>query len=129
MDNELQHLIAKRDIAHRIALDSNDKLSSDWKDFRTARNICKSKMREKMKIYFLDKTQSSFGVPRKFWNFYKSVVKTKKSSPTNLVTNIKNTHGTNSQNCKEAADILIKNSFNLSFNDFKFFFFLIYQFY
>ena len=45
---------------------------------------------------------------------YKSVVKTKKSSPTNLVTNIKSTHGTISQNCKEAADI-----FNDHFGYFK----------
>ena len=105
-------MIAKRDNAHRIALGSYNILSSDWRDFRTARNICKSKMREY--IYFLYKTQSSLATPRKFWNFYKSVVKIKKSSPTNLVTYIKSTHGAISRNCKEAMDI-----FNNYFGNFK----------
>ena len=105
MDKELLYLIAKRDIAHGLARNVVDKKSCEWHNFRVARNLCKSKMRQKMKSFFLNKTQSFFGSPRKFWDFYKTVIKTKKSRSSKLITNIKNSDGKSSQNCSEAAEI------------------------
>ena len=61
MDNELLYL---RDIAHGIARGVTDKESCEWHNFRVARNLCKSKMHQKMKEFFLNKTQSFFGAPR-----------------------------------------------------------------
>ena len=114
MDKELLYLIAKRDIAHGLARNVIDKESCEWHNFRVARNLCKSKMRQKMKSFFLNKTQSFFGSPRKFWDFYKTVIKTKKSRSSELITNIKNSDGKSSQNCSEAAEI-----FNAHFGNFK----------
>ena len=71
-------------------------------------------MRQKMKSFFLNKTQSFFGSPRKFWDFYKSVIKTKKSRSSDLITNIKTSDGKSSQNCCEAAEL-----FNSHFGNFK----------
>ena len=67
-----------------------------------------------MKSFFLNKTQSFFGSPRKFWEFYKSVIKTKKSRSSELITNIKAADGKLSQNCSEAAEF-----FNNHFGNFK----------
>ena len=67
-----------------------------------------------MKLFFLNKTQSFFGSPRKFWNFFKSLIKIKKSRSSELITNIKKSVGKFSQNCSEAAEI-----FNVNFGNFK----------
>ena len=77
MDKELLYLIAKRDIAHDLARSVPDKDGDEWHNLRVSRNLCKSKMRQKIKSYFLNMTQSFFGLPLKFWNFYKSVMKNK----------------------------------------------------
>ena len=68
MDKELLFFIVKRDIAHSCARSVTDKESCEWHYFRIARNLCKSK---KIKSFFLNKTQSFFGSPRKFWDLFK----------------------------------------------------------
>ena len=67
-----------------------------------------------MKSFFLNKTQTFFGSPRKFWDFYKSVIKAKKSRSSELLTNIKASDGKSSQNCSEAAEF-----FNVHFGNLK----------
>lgn len=52
-DKELLHLTIKRDISHRIAVDSKTKHdSNEWMIFREARNKFKLLMRVKMTEYF-----------------------------------------------------------------------------
>ena len=78
IDKELLFLIAKKDHLYKIAVNSgNDRSAQAWENFRAARNTYKSKMRQKMENYFLDKTCSNFKSSKKYWSFYKSVVKTK----------------------------------------------------
>ena len=62
-------------------------------------------MRQKMTSFFLNKTRSFFGSSRKFWDFYKSVIKTIKSRSSDLITNIKTSDAKSSQNCSEAAEL------------------------
>ena len=62
MDKELFYLIAKRDIAHGIARSVTDKKSCEWHNFR----VSSLKWRQKIKKFFLNKTQSLFGAPGKF---------------------------------------------------------------
>ena len=45
LDKELLYLITKCDIAHGLARNDVDKQSCEWQNFRSARNLCKSKMR------------------------------------------------------------------------------------
>ena len=70
MDKELLYLIAKRIIDHGLARNVVDIESCKWHNFRVARNLSKSKMRQKMKLFFLNKTQSFFGSPLKILDFY-----------------------------------------------------------
>ena len=81
----------KRDLLHAAAVKSKTSRfdSINWDRFRAARNMYKSTMRKKMKNYYSDKTASYFGSSKKFWTFYKSVVKTKKISSLSSVKNIK----------------------------------------
>ena len=69
-------------------------------------------MRQKMKSFFLNKTQSFFGSPRKLRDFYKSIIKTKKSRSSELITNIKASEGRSSQN--SSTTILVTSNFQKS---------------
>ena len=82
-----------------------DKESCEWLNFRIARNLSKSKVRQKRKAFFLNKTQSFFGSPRKFWDLIVGY-KTKKSCSSELITNIKTSDGKSTQNCSKAAQFL-----------------------
>lgn len=109
VDKEILKLIIIRDRLHDKAIKSDEsRVSSEvWQRYRDARNTCKSKMRTKMNDYFRDKTTSFFKSSKKFWDFYKSVVKTKKSSSNSKITNIKLSDGTI---INDSADIA--NKFN-----------------
>ena len=98
--NALGYLMlrAKRDIAHGLNRSVPDKDSGKWLNLRLLRNLRKSKMRQKMKSYFFNKTQSFFGSPRKFWDLYKSVIETEKSRSSEFITNIDSSDGKSSQN-------------------------------
>ena len=67
-----------RDIAHGIVRSVTDK--KVWMALFPGRKEFKSKMRLKMKEFFLNNTQSFFGAPLKFLDFYKSVIKIKNLS-------------------------------------------------
>ena len=69
-----------------------------------------------MKSFFLNKTQHFLDLLANFSDFYKSVIKTKKSRFSDLIINIKTSDGKSSQNCSEAADF-----FNSHFGNFKYF--------
>jgi len=87
MDKEIRDIISMRDRLHTLA-SSFEKSHSIWESYRTLRNECKSLMRRKMKQFYEAKTTKSFGSSKKFWDFYKSVVKTKKSKNTQLISKI-----------------------------------------
>ena len=70
-------------------------------------------MRQKIKSYFLNKSQSFFLVPKILG--LKSVVKTLNLSPSQLITHIKASDGKLSQNFTEASDF-----FKNHFGNFKF---------
>ena len=89
IDSELLELIAAKDHLHKAAVNSGTSQDSTvWKAFITARNIYKSSMRKKMTIFFHNKTSSYFKSSKKFWSFYKSVVKTKKGSSDKPINNL-----------------------------------------
>ena len=75
-DDELRYATYERNRIHSFALNypSTDPI---WDRFRQFRNRCKSMNRKKMCAYFKDKSISHFKTNKKFWTFYKSVIKTK----------------------------------------------------
>ena len=62
--------------------------------------------------YFNEKQSSNFGSSKKFWTFYKTVVKTKKSSQSTLIPNI-----IDSNNISYNSPTDIANTFNLHFTN------------
>ena len=72
VDSELRNLFKWRDKLFSKAL-KEDKTRSGplWMEFRDARNICKSKLRAKMVLFFQTQTLGNFDGPQKFWDFYK----------------------------------------------------------
>ena len=89
MDKELFYALKQRDIKHALfVMSGSDKLSDEWNEFRVSRNYFKSLSRSKMKDFYSDKICSKFKSPKDYWAFYKTVVKTKKSSTSSSVTNL-----------------------------------------
>ena len=74
--------------------------------------MCKSLLRKKMIEYFKGKQSSHFGSSKKFWNFYKAVVKTKKSNDSQLIPNI-----VDSNNISHTLPTDIANIFNYHFTN------------
>jgi hypothetical protein len=115
IDSELLELIAAKDHLHKAAVNSGtSRDSTEWKAFITARNIYKSSMRKKMTIFFHNKTSSYFKSSKKFWSFYKSVVKTKKGSSDKPINNLKSDDGS-----LVSENKLIVDQFNKFFGNFK----------
>lgn len=115
-DKEMHHLTAKRDIAHSIAVGSNNSKrdSKEWDTYREIRNECKSTLRKKQTEYFRDKNGAFFGNSKKYWQFYNSIVKTKKDSDRTSISNIKLSDGAEIQDRQQ-----ISNEFNRFFGGFK----------
>jgi len=86
-DDELRKLTNERNRVHSFAYDfpPSDPI---WDRFRQIRNKCKSMNRWKMCEFFKDKSTSYFKTNKKFWAFYKSVIKTKNSSNNQTIGNI-----------------------------------------
>jgi hypothetical protein len=84
-DDELRKLNNERNRIHSFAYDfpPSDPI---WDRFRQIRN--KSLNRWKMCEFFKDKSTSYFKTNKKFWAFYKSVIKTKNSSNNQTIGNI-----------------------------------------
>lgn len=128
VDKELSYLMLKRDKLHEIAVESKtNKLDSiEWFNFRQARNACAAMFKKKMIEFFSDKTASNFKSSKKYWEFYKTVVKTKKSSVTNI-NNIRLDDDTTVQDSNEMANVFNQHFTNLlaktevSENDAKFY--------
>ena len=90
MDKELWYALKKRDINHALfVMSGSDKWSEEWTEFKTSRNHFKSISRRKMKEFYSDKICAKFKSPKDYWSFYKSVVKTKKSSSSSSFTSLK----------------------------------------
>ena len=87
VDAEMRKLFQERDRLHSFAT-GFPKSDPIWDTYKACRNFCKSRLRRKMFEFYSDKSTSYFKSSKKFWAFYKSVVKTKKSSDTQLITNI-----------------------------------------
>ena len=92
VDAEMRRLFQERDRLHSFATEF-PKSDPIWERYRECRNFCKSKLRRKMFEFCSDKTTSYFESAKKYWAFYKSVVKTKKSAGAHLITNIINAIG------------------------------------
>ena len=69
--------------------------------------------------YFSNLTQSSFGSPQKFWDFYKKVVKTKKSSDKNKILCVKDQLGVQKYRAADIADVLNKHFASIKLDDTK----------
>lgn len=54
--------------------------SIEWSNFKEQRKVVQTMSRAKMTDFFKEKCSKSFKAPKKYWSFYKSIVKTKKSS-------------------------------------------------
>ena len=67
-----------------------------------------------MKGYFANKSQSYFESLRKFWDFYKPIVKTKKSSKQGALSNIMTSDGNMKTSLKDIANV-----FNFHFSNFQ----------
>ena len=95
VDAELHFHLALRDKLYAIAIDSNtNRLDSmEWTKFRAQRGTTQKMFRAKMTEYFREKCCTNFKSSKKYWAFYKSVVKTKKSVASKSVNSI-NTNGT-----------------------------------
>ena len=87
VDDEMRKALQERDKLHTYASDF-PKSDPIWENFRACRNSCKSMLRRKMFAFYSDKTSSYFKSSKKFWAFYKSVVKTKKSSVNQIIPNV-----------------------------------------
>ena len=108
-------MIAAKDHLHKAAVNSGTSRDSTvWKAFITARNIYKSSMRKKMTIFFHNKTSSYFKSSKKFWSFYKSVVKTKKGSSDKPINNLKS-----DDSSLVSENKLLVDHFNKFFGNFK----------
>jgi hypothetical protein len=113
MGLELRNEIQARDKLHSLAC-SFPKNHSIWNTYRELRNSCKSLLRSKMNAFFLDKTTKFFKDSKKFWSFNKMVVKTKKSSETQLFTKItEQESGTTFSTTTEMANAFNKHFTNL----------------
>ena len=78
-DTELKNKFKFRNYIRALAISILDDRSSDiWVKLRKVRNECKSLLRKKMVAFFADKTPKAMQNSKKFWNLYKSVIKTKK---------------------------------------------------
>ena len=99
VDAELHFHIARRDKLHAIAIDSNTNRldSAEWLSFRAQRSRTQKIFREKMTEYFRDKCCANFKSSKKYWAFYKSVIKAKKSIATKSISSI-NSNGIFDQN-------------------------------
>ena len=117
-DGELKQLFNLRDKLFSKAL-KNDKSRAGplWSEFRNMRNICKSKLRLKMTEYFSKKTFESFGSPQKYWDFYKSVVKTKKTSSNNKILCLKDPQNVHKYRSEDLADIFNRHFTNIKNGD------------
>jgi hypothetical protein len=89
-DDEMRDLCKVRDNFHSTYLKKGSyKDSVEWSEFVTSRNRCKSKLRQKMKEFFADKTSSYFKTSKKYWKFYKNFIKSKKSIANTQTTSLK----------------------------------------
>jgi hypothetical protein len=72
---DLELLIAKnnRDYSYRLATKS--KLGSDWELYKSARKYFNCLNRQKINHYFASKSAKDFKNSKKFWKFYKSLIK------------------------------------------------------
>ena len=113
-DHELQKLKLLRDKLYRKAVKSADKKSSlYWTEFIKYRQLFQSKYRSKLKEYVEVQTCENSKSTKHYWNFYKSLVKTKKSKTNNKISNIK------FQNNDISDPINLTNHFNKFFTNFK----------
>ena len=105
VDQEMIRLLAKRDVAHQIAVESKtERESAEWMIFKELRNHCKSMLRSKMKEYFADKSPAFFGSTKKYFEFYSTVVKTKKSTGSASISSIKGVDGVELHEDQQIAD-------------------------
>ena len=86
-DDELRDLTNEKNRVHSFALNF-PAIDPIWARFRKMRNFCKSLNRKKMIEFYKNKTCSNFKTNKKFWVFYKSVIKTKKASDSGVIGNI-----------------------------------------
>jgi len=116
VDTEMRNWFNQRDKLLILANESSEsRISPEWDKYREIRNLCKSKLREKMKLYYEDKTAPNFKSSRKFWDFYKSVVKTKKSKSSHPISVI-DQDGNKCFDDKSISDVFNQHFSNLSAN-------------
>lgn len=104
VDSEMKKLFIIRDKIYSTD-QLYDKSHSIWFEFKIIRNRCKSMLRQKMKNYYINKTSSKMGDSKKFWNFYKSVIKTKKSTEVQSISNIQDENGILKSNHLDIANV------------------------
>ena len=105
VDAELRNWFNIRDKLLVLAHSSSEaRTGPAWDNYKEMRNYCKSQLKLKMKKFYEDKTASHFQSSKKFWNFYKSVVKTKKSKSASAPLSIINQDGTRVFDEKLVAD-------------------------
>ena len=80
IDNELQQQMAQRNKLYAIFNEAKvSKIGSiEWSNFKEQRKVVQTMSRAKMTDFFKEKCSKSFKTPKKYWSFYKSIVKTKK---------------------------------------------------
>ena len=106
VDSEMKKLFLQRDKMHELAKNYHSDHPTR-KTFKELRNNCASTLKKKMKEFYISKTSSDFNSSKDYWSFYKSVIKTKKSSNSKqAISNI--IYGLNnmSNNCIEVSNIL-----------------------
>ena len=110
-DQELRDAIKFRDeqfvLMKTFSIDKNDPV---WNEWRIIRNECKSLQRKKMCKYFSQKINEYKGDSKKYWTFYKLIVKMKKSKDISSISSILDPEKT-----LQTEKHIIANTFNKFF--------------
>ena len=114
VDEELRRLFRARDILFQEYKSSGcSKTDEHWLNYVVLRNKCKSLSRKKFSEFFKNKSNTNLG-SNKFWSLYKSIIKTKSSTGSNIYT-IKNDNNLIISEEKEVSNIF--NNFFSSINN------------
>ena len=111
VDAELRKWFNIRDKLLVLAHSSSEtRTGPAWDKYKEMRNYCKSQLKLKMKKFYEEKTASHFQSSKKFWSFYQSVVKTKKTNSSAAPLSIIDEDGT-----RVFDEKLVANRFNKFF--------------
>ena len=115
-DSELRFHTNERNKIHSFAL-GFPKCDPIWEKFRAVRNFVSSMNKRKMVQFYSDKSLSAFATNQKYWDFYNSVIKTKKSSEAQAFANIIDAETNSSISTpSEIAKIFNRHFTNISCN-------------